>query len=701
MKSTRYSLLLLAISIFTALCCGPAAKACGPFPPIVPTPTFFSWNQEETILRYSDRQENLRLWQQLTSDRIPLQDIEEAVYKDSHDKAQRILWSHEKTDNRFYNYIINTNDTEIADFLLTAKTLEEDRAKQVSPWYYPATREPDLENGDFASTISRCRTYKGTRLKDRFALQMVRALFSSRAYKDCIEYFDEAFGSFPDDNLFKRMSMRYVAGCWSRIGLEDKADSCFALAGDYSSILARRGPDYLASMAPDCPELMAYIQEYANDSTFFCSMRGMAENVLKGKSVKNRGDWEFMLAYMDGEFNHDYRKASLHIGRAMRSSFSSEDSRNHAYAYRIKVDAANNNISRLYNDLRWFEGRIDLQSNDANEWNRMLQNIVYLNWIPNMWKRSDYATAILLCGYAENLVPSRKNYDKGWIPISIPLKELRTSQKYYNPYDYGGLTFQLMGSLTSSQLIAVKNRINSGSSLYSFLRRYARTDAPYFNELIGTLALREENYSRAMTYLSKVPLDYQRTMNIYKDGCLSRNPFCYQNYEYDKGNDILRFRASSKDSVRLKSSDNAKYNFAKAMLGYQRTMKYGKSADERGIARLKYAIGRCNSFELCWALTQYWRGSYVKFEPMLYYWPGDYLKSYSFLYEYETPENHEATLARFDKEKDAALSMLKSDEAKAEAEYILGNFRTIIKKYSDTPTAQQVKTSCDNWKDWI
>lgn len=45
--------------------------------------------------------------------------------------------------------------------------------------------------------------------------------------------------------------------------------------------------------------------------------------------------------------------------------------------------------------------------------------------------------------------------------------------------------------------------------------------------------------------------------------------------------------------------------------------------------------------------------------------------------------------------------MLQTDEAKAEAEYILGNLRTIIKHYGNTTTAKNIKISCDNWHTWL
>lgn len=117
---------------------------------------------------------------------------------------------------------------------------------------------------------------------------------------------------------------------------------------------------------------------------------------------------------------------------------------------------------------------------------------------------------------------------------------------------------------------------------------------PSPNELIGTLALREENYKRAVQYLKLVPEKYQKAMNIHKEGYLSRDPFFIEPLQ-----------------KRLSTSINAKYEFAKKMLQYQKLMGNGKTTDERRLAKVKYAIARRNSFEYCWALTQYSKGIFL------------------------------------------------------------------------------------------
>ena len=160
------------------------------------------------------------------------------------------------------------------------------------------------------------------------------------------------------------------------------------------------------------------------------------------------------------------------------------------------------------------------------------------------------------------------------------------------------------------------------------------------------------------------------------------------------------------------SPGNAKLKFATEMLRLQQGMKTGKTADERGLARLKYALGRRNSFGNCWALTQYWKGESIPglFIPQLH-WLDEILTCYNFLDngevqngyhlwdEYKPEDNKSEKLYQAECEK--ALAMLRSDEAKAEAQYILSNYGTVMISYPNTAIARRIKTSCDNWRKWL
>lgn len=704
MKSAPFFSLLVSISLLAAG--AGRVMACGPYPPIIPTPEFFVLKNAKTISDY-EKDENLRLWQAQTSDRIPLADIEEAVYRSTSDDIFNFLgYDSNRSSNLFFMYIQNTNDEEVVDFLCTAKNMEEAWGRLRTPWYYPRSRREG--DSDFSHIIDRCRSYRGTRLGDRYGLQGVRALFASRAYDECIQYYDSVFTTVPDDNLLKRMARRYVAGCWSRLGDDERADSVFAVAGDIRSLSAENPAAYMARHNPTAPQLLEYARTEATDSAQLARLVPVAEALIANPKVKHKGDWEYLLSYFYRQFARDGKKSSKYLSRALTHTFADAELRDQARAYNMKSADYGLSSAQMLADLRWLEGKCDVLSPDYDEWIRRAQNIVYVDWVPRLWKRQDYANAILVCAFADYLDVSgelQTVHDEGWYLYpsqSDAMANLRKSQKSENPFDYRTLSFQMMGSLSSAQLAQVYAYMRQPGALQNFVRRKIRTDADYYNELIGTLALREENYARAVTYLSKVSPGYQRTMNIYKGNYLNRNPFATFPTRWsttDWGYDS----ESSSGTHRTAPKDNAKLNFARRMVQYQRDITHAHTADRRGMARLMYAIGRRNSFEECWALTQYWRGEYVGlFEPNLDYWHDDFdERHYNFLYDYEKTVGHKYTEGLYEKEVKAALAMMQSPQVRAEAEYLLGNLSTVVRLYPETPTALHIRTSCDTWQQWL
>ena len=124
-----------------------------------------------------------------------------------------------------------------------------------------------------------------------------------------------------------------------------------------------------------------------------------------------------------------------------------------------------------------------------------------------------------------------------------------------------------------------------------------------------------------------MPEEYIATLNIYKQGYLNKNPFSYSPGHWH-------------DFDTIASGLKAKYQFACRMRHYQKQMQHGKSADERGMARLKYAIGRRNSLEVCWALTQYWRGPATSlFMPSYSDFGCDFLEGFPELHDFGSEED--------------------------------------------------------------
>lgn len=684
------------VSGITLLCATTTALACGPFNDIIPTPQYFELPYDYKSPDYN-REENLKLWQSLTSKNIPLEDIEIAVYKDSYDRFWYYSYSYygATTNNRFYNYLKNSEDNDITSFISLAKQLEERRGKLSSPWYYPQERGENGETCDYEDIIERCKEDHG-KLNDRYALQAIRALYASRKYEQCVEYYDSAFAHTPDNNLMKRMSAPYVAGCRAKMGDKDKANFEYALSGDVYSLDVENRVKYMGEHNPNAPQLMDYIRRCGSDSTKMNEAAEVAKYLIRHNKAKYKGDWNFVLSHYYGKHEKQISVARNYIYQSISQEFSSEELRDLAKAYKMKLDAKTGNKQSLLSDLKWISERADPTQSDAKEWVRRLQNIVYEDWVPKLWEAGDYSTAILLCSHADFF----ENY---WSEARIEwLEHYRYSEYSLNYYDYRTFSFQLMESLTSYQLAIVYDNIHSNTPLYNYLRKRTRTDKDFYYELIGTLALREENYGRAEYYLSRVSEQYQRTTNIFKEGYLKRNPFTLHRAKWD--NSTIYTYEPFQSYVKLNyekvpTQVDAKLNYARTMHKYKRTMKYGSTADERGLARLMYAIGVSNASEHCWALTQYCHGYPFRFIPILHYWEDedDYLIK---LYEY-TEEDSKKVEERYNREVTAALAMLTTDEARAKAEYILGNLKTIVVKYGNTTTGQFVKSSCDNWKNWI
>lgn len=708
-RSLRGIQRVLAAAIVAVGLCVPVCRACGPWYDDIPAPVYFNSLEKANSVADDNKAENIALWQRLTSASIPASDIEQAVYRDPYPE---ILYGNDYSPNRFYSWLASTNDREALDFLSDAKNVEQIRDSLASPWFYPDDRYGSVGSYQIEDLLKRCMEYKGTRFRDRYALQAVRLLFSLRRYDRCAEYFETAFAGYDDSNLFKRMARRYAAGSWQRLGQVERANEYFALSGDFLSLKTPDRVAYMAKRNPDCPQLMDYLQRCASmsDTAAMLGARNTALQLLSGTQLKHRGDWEFLVAYTDLVYRRDTTSARNHIAKALKGDFYTDDFGDHARAFALMIDAARGTSPRL-EDLHWLEKKTSPEYTDSRHWTAIMQNIICGHWVPALWRKKNYSTAILLASLAEYRKPlsgfvSQYNPGTG-TSMYAAFRDVRYDRAWRNIYDYGSLPFKLMGSLSSRQLAETSVKMKASNPVYSFLRRYARLDADYVNELTGTLALREQDYTRAFAYFSKVSPGYQKLMNVYRDGYLAYDPFIYYGTRHRKetrsDSDGEEYTVEYEYSegfakARMMTSDNAKLNFARQMMLLQKEMKSGRTADERGLARMRYAIGLRNSFEQCWALTRYSEG-YVWTEYTSYIDTGNNLENrIPFLYEYDDSDEVELKMQR---EIEASMASLASDDAKARAELMLGNVKTIVKRYGDTPTAQYVKSNCDRWRNWL
>ena len=147
--------------------------------------------------------------------------------------------------------------------------------------------------------------------------------------------------------------------------------------------------------------------------------------------------------------------------------------------------------------------------------------------------------------------------------------------------------------------------------------------------------------------------------------------------------------------------NHKKLYFAKEMRRLKNLIRRERNVNKRNLARIKFAIGLESSFNSCWALTSYSRGSCLvaertdltDWENMNDDWPN------------KSPiEEEKLILSAISDSKKIirqAMQEIKDPEYAAQANYILFNYKTIARYYPNTKIGRMMASACDSWEDWI
>lgn len=687
-------------SIVMAVASAVAALGCGPFDALTSNPFVFHFYQEDDCPTIIDAQqsENIRLWQTLTSAGIPEDDIEDAVYGHSF-AALNYAFQSGETDNQFLKWIITNQSKEIQDFLLLAKEVEELRLYRVSQWYYPENKseryDSRSEADKFASVFSRCEQHKKGYLSDRYALQYVRSLIALGKYDECIDFYDKEMSKYADSNLFKRMAKGYVAGCLRHKGDIDGSNRMFAEVGDFNSIVDNK-KSYFATLVKSNPEsdvVKSRLNQWIGygDRDDNLPYLSIADAALNSSKVVNRGDWLYLKAYIEEIYNGDHRKAASYLSRALNERFSRDEMREDAKLMKLCIQAQQGNLSK---DLRAYVETFKRESDPF-----------YFYIVPELLRQGRVSEAILLANYASYREASQEYYHLGYTLYNDTYIRLDVPDN-----TYANTGFQLMLSRSAQEIVNYKRFLSNNSKLVKECIDKVRHDDDYLNEIIGTLYLREGNYDEAVNYLSQVSEAYQDNLNVKKDGYLFDNPWvnCYMpqdKWEYPavKEDEIAEHQPiestfDPSNSALLKSDYNAKLNFAREMARLAKVIKSG-TLDEKGLARIRYALARYNSFDNCWALTQYWSGNanQCNYRPFFWTWDGG-LRELEYLHDITGQVPNDGWL---NNEIRRGLLDLQSDEAIAEAHFLVGNYLTIAQRFPDTQVGRYLSRHCDSWSEWL
>jgi hypothetical protein len=171
-------------------------------------------------------------------------------------------------------------------------------------------------------------------------------------------------------------------------------------------------------------------------------------------------------------------------------------------------------------------------------------------------------------------------------------------------------------------------------------------------------------YGEALKYLGAVSEAYKHHLNVR----MLYDPFTVDAETIGKGTDF-------------------RYDFAREMHSLEQTVSMTTDPNKKAQLLVKYAIGIRNSFDRCWALTQYYRG--------YSFWGRVCEKR-----DWESGKCVDAAMDKVEELTNLAFGMMTDDELAANIQYMMGNFKTVAIKYPDTAKGELVRGQCDNLYDY-
>lgn len=675
------------------------SDACGPYYTEIPKPDFLTFDVQPEA-KADDIQRNIELWKQETNVAIPDSDVIAAVYKMSLKRFDAL--SKEQPDsstNKFIAFVVKNQRHDIIDFLSLAKDVEEQRRDYDSPWYYPADSIHPYPGLD--SLINECRKHAKSKFADRYGLQLMRSVYASGRYEDVKTEFENWYSDVADTNLFKQMSMSYVAGALLRLDRESEADIYVARSGVVNNAHTFQ---LVSAINPSELNLIGYFEE---SEERMLEILPTVTKMLNEKAtmIENVGCWYMAAAFTEAEYAKNDGVARKWVRRGISDNRTSAEMRAILTVYGMLLDGRQGRTDNITSNLMWFAKQMvqspeyDMPIDDyscgyriyrypSNRWNTTMRYLACEYWIPNLMKKGDKTQAIRVAACFDYMSPAihGNQYiaDFDWDsnsytprPVFGSLTQMHSDLDCINTIDYSSYVFSLMYSQRPEDIIKYKTQLG-----YSPLDRFSRHDDDYLNELIGTMLLRDKRYIEAEQYLSRVSPLYQNTLNVYKCGYLSRNPYSDM---ITLSNDPYR------QSVRVKwkkfvDPTDAKLRFARHMIGLEKSMR---NSDQNivAFARLQYAELYYRSLDYCWALTQYSKGDI-----------------YGYYSEYSTEANPKLIAeaeSEYEKIQSQAISQMSDPEWKAWTLHYLGYNASVAERYPHTAMASYLRTNCDSYEDWL
>lgn len=507
---------------------------------------------------------------------------------------------------------LKKNDSEMIEYLnLLGQYLYS--AVYYDEWRYPSKEEIAKSKKAAQDIVSQALKYQGQNLKERYALLVMRCYFRQGNYISAINYWNTTASKITDNGCKNAIKGLY-AGCLFKTGKVEQAAEMFAQLGDMLSVkYCLKNKRNLSGITkiyqdnPTSPSLIYLVQDFVNNTQETIDTVGFQKEIVdyhpiyrkevldfakKANDIvaENKTDcpqlWKTAAAMTHYLVNFQ-QDAEKEINQALSLKGTTRMNDNARAIKLLIMTKTDGNLDENYvlSELKWLESKIEdeqkLDRTTFNHYFEALQRVVYLGLIPRYEKKGDKETALLLYCYMDKVLG---------IGVGNP-------DFYYEDF------FTVLINNSADETIKLANFIQKGqkNALQKYLVGFAKYSENFFNDIIGTMYLREDNIAKAVDYLKLVPLSFVSNQHIAPYMALrnytQENWFKYQPVTYTQENDEYLGKGIS---------ENKKLTFANEILSLKNRYSKAKGEERKKIAYdLAVRYFQASRLGNCWFLTNY------------------------------------------------------------------------------------------------
>ena len=506
-------------------------------------------------------------------------------------------------------------------------------------WDYPS-KEELAERRAKLLTIRQyaMQHYAAGNMRQQHALLYMRCNMLMEEHQENISYWEKTATKFADSPY--RVLMRNIyAGALYHSGRTEESGRIFAEHGDtqslytqfyegrsFEAIKREYQRDHNSLVLPFLVEDFAKNAQEAYDSEYLQTgtegklfirdltkeecrqMQLFAHQVVKDKKTKDPALWKALEAWLIYLFG-DRQEALKTIEQAatMKGSEYTKANAQVLLSY-IRADVmplGPDYYKQLASDLEWLEQKADA--------NRTQHDNYYQNFYTGVFDRMVHQVLMkkFTDGGQSNVATALLGaYDE--MPKQFMWKQQgqqgRTDPQSPWSQDYSSELFEHLQAMTAEELqsyLAYLHRGGEGTPLDEWLMKRVRHDDAFYEEVIGTLYIRQANWQQAVNHLQGVTPEFiNRNMNI--------TPFMAQrSYTVEPWLKRQRLNGSQQQPGAAFVTASQKLQFAKDMMQMEAQYRMASQTQRPQLAyNLAVRYMQASYAGDCWYLTHYGTGVY-------------------------------------------------------------------------------------------